>query len=248
MFRSTVSTGIGRLLLANCLALLPVGLSGQRVSPPYRAGWADVAVIGSAATIAAIPPALALPHGPPPCAPCDVGELWRVDRIAVHHADRNASRASDALLAGVVGGAAWASVRGVSAERARGDAAVMLEAAAWTGATTQWLKVLVHRSRPVLYTSAAPAAANLHDNRESFPSGHTSFAFAAATSYAVLAARQQLPHASRNSVLLMAGATGVGVLRVTAGQHFPTDVLAGAALGAGIGWLVAALHPTARPQ
>ncbi len=39
------------------------------------------------------------------------------------------------------------------------------------------------------------------------------------------------------------GASGVGVLRIDSGSHFPTDVLAGAALGAGIGWLVATVHP-----
>jgi len=45
-------------------------------------------------------------------------------------------------------------------------------------------------------------------------------------------------------VLLYAGALGVSVLRVAAGKHFPTDVLGGAALGTGIGWLVAKVHPT----
>jgi membrane-associated phospholipid phosphatase len=27
------------------------------------------------------------------------------------------------------------------------------------------------------------------------------------------------------------------------GKHFPTDVIGGALLGSGIGWLVAAVHP-----
>src|SRR2546427_2994218 len=40
-----------------------------------------------------------------------------------------------------------------------------------------------------------------------------------------------------------AGAVGVSALRVAAGKHFPTDVAAGAALGSGIGWLVATIHP-----
>jgi len=30
---------------------------------------------------------------------------------------------------------------------------------------------------------------------------------------------------------------------VFAGKHFPTDVLAGAVLGSGIGWLVPTIHP-----
>src|SRR5437667_347521 len=52
----------------------------------------------------------------------------------------------------------------------------------------------------------------------------------------------QLPHRARNAVLLYAGAAGVAALRVIGGKHFPTDVMGGAALGSGIGWLTATVH------
>src|SRR2546422_2189805 len=81
------------------------------------------------------------------------------------------------------------------------------------------------------------------ESQQSLPSGHASLAFAAATSYLVLARRQHLRHRRRNAILLYAGAVGVSALRVAAGKHFPTDVAAGAALGSGIGWLVATIHP-----
>ncbi len=245
---ASASAGSGppsRHIVGLVLALtLPVALPAQRA--PYAAGWGDVAFVGGSGLLAVLPPALRLPHGPPPCAPCDPAGLWGIDRWVVHPVDARASRASDVLLVGVVGSAALVSVVGVPADRARGDAAVFLDAVAWTGAATQWLKVLVHRSRPVLYTAGAAAAAGEHESRVSFPSGHTSFAFAAAASYAVLARRQRLPHATRNSVVLFLGAAAVGALRLGAHQHFPTDVAAGAVLGGGIGWLVATLHPTIR--
>src|SRR5207249_5722685 len=76
------------------------------------------------------------------------------------------------------------------------------------------------------------------------PSGHASVAFAAATTYWVLARRERLPHRTRNTIFLYAGAAGVAALRVAAGKHFPTDVLAGAALGSAVGWLVPTIHPT----
>lgn len=112
----------------------------------------------------------------------------------------------------------------------------------WTAASTEWLKVLVRRKRPVLYTSDAAAAAGDPENQQSLPSAHASVAFAAATAYLVLARREHLRHRTRNALLLYAGAAAVSTLRVVAGKHFPTDVVAGAALGSGIGWLVPTVH------
>jgi membrane-associated phospholipid phosphatase len=144
----------------------------------------------------------------------------------------------------VAGGALLAAVSGVGPTRARGDVVVLANAVAWTSAATEWLKVGFHRARPALYRDGAVQAAAEATNRKSSPSGHTSTAFATAVAYTTLAQRQRLPHATRNSVLLLGGATGVGTLRVLGGKHFPTDVLAGAAIGSAIGWIVARFHPT----
>src|SRR6266566_867710 len=122
---------------------------------PYRVTWWDAGSVGAAGALALIPVALNLPHGPPPCAPCDPASVPGIDRSALHNASANA--------------------------------VVLLNSLAWTQATTAWLKVLVHRSRPVLYTADAPAAASRPENRQSFPSGHASLAFAAATTYLVIA-------------------------------------------------------------
>jgi membrane-associated phospholipid phosphatase len=229
------------------LGVVSLPLAAQQAStpappPPYRVTWAGLTATAGAGLATALPAVLGLPRGAPPCAPCDPAGLPGIDRWAVGYRGRTAAPASDVLLAGVAVFGGAASVLGVSAERARGDAAVYISALGWTGAATEWLKVAVHRSRPVLYGSDAVAAAHSHESRMSFPSGHTSMAFAAATSYLVMARRQHLPHAGRNAALLYAGAAGVGVLRVAAGRHFPTDVAAGAILGTGVGWLVAHLH------
>jgi len=149
---------------------------------------------------------------------------------------RGAGTGSNVVLLGVVGGGLWAS-------GTRGNAAMVVNAFAFTSLTTEWTKALVHRSRPILYTAAAPSVAGDRDNRRSFPSAHTAAAFAVATSYAVMAHRQHLPHATRNDVLLFSGAAGVGALRVAAGRHFVTDVVGGAVLGAAVGWLTAKVFP-----
>ncbi|HKW42104.1 MAG TPA: phosphatase PAP2 family protein [Gemmatimonadales bacterium] len=233
--------------LASCVVALRAVVAQAPPPPPprYRVIWWDAASVAGGGALAAIPEIAGLPHGPPPCAPCDPASLPGIDRAALHTFSGPAGTTSTVLLAGVTAFAALASTVGVDGPQVRGHAVVFANALAWTAATTEWLKVLAHRSRPVLYTAAAPAAASDRDNRRSFPSTHAAAAFSLATAYLVMARRERLPHRARNAVLLFGGAAAVAALRVAAGQHFPTDVVAGATLGGGIGWLVARVHPTA---
>jgi len=226
-------------------ALASVATAGslRAQDAPYRAGWPDAAAMAAGGVLALLPVPLHLPSGSAPCAPCDPASLWSVDRIAVHLPDRTADAASTVLLLGIGGAAGLGSVWGEDRPHAVRNAAVFTDAMAWAAAADQWVKVVVHRSRPILYTSEAPDAANSHENRESFPSGHAELAFAAATAYVVIARRRHLPHATRNAILLYAGAAIMGALRVTAGKHFPTDVLGGALLGSAVSWTVATVHP-----
>ncbi len=88
-------------------------------------------------------------------------------------------------------------------------------------------KQLVSRSRP--HTGHIPPVRRLHQPplTTSFPSGHSASAAAFATGVAL-----ESPAAAVPVTLL---AAGVAVSRVTTGAHFPSDVLAGTALGVGVG-------------
>jgi len=241
--RTRRAAGPTALLFALGVGLhLPVPADAQISGPVYTAGWADaVAVLAGGGLVLAstqvTPPAAT-------CAPCDPATLPGIDRWVVGANSSAARTGSDILVFGVIGGGALASVTGMDRDRARGNAAVFANAVVWSTAASEWLKLAFHRERPVLYTADGAAAAEDPDNRQSMPSGHATVAFASATAYAVMAARQHLPHAARNTALLYVGATGVAALRVAGGKHFPTDVLAGAALGSAVGWLTARLHPT----
>ncbi|HVH66231.1 MAG TPA: phosphatase PAP2 family protein [Gemmatimonadales bacterium] len=246
MRRSIVALASSAIALRAAVAQAPVPVPSP---PPYRVTWWDAATIAGAGTLAAIPVLAGLPHGPPPCAPCDPASLPSIDRAALHTFSGPAGTASTVLLVAVAGFGGVASTEGgggIWGPRVRGHAVVFANALAWTVATTEWVKVLAHRSRPVLYTAAAPAAASDRDNRRSFPSGHSAAAFSVATAYLVMAQREHLPHRARNAVLLFGGAATVAALRVAAGQHFPSDVVAGAAVGSGIGWLVTHVRAIAR--
>jgi len=210
----------------------------------YRVSAWDAASVAAGGVVALIPDAAGLPTGPAPCGPCDPTSVPSIDRAALHNASGGANTASSVLLLGVAGLSGLASLDGATAPQVRGHVAVFANSLTWTLATSEWLKVLVHRNRPVLYGAPDPAAVADRDNRRSLPSAHASLAFAAATTYLMIAQREHLPHRTRNAILLYAGALGVAALRVAAGKHFPTDVAAGAALGTGMGWLAARLHPT----
>jgi membrane-associated phospholipid phosphatase len=109
-------------------------------------------------------------------------------------------------------------------------------------------KRLVARPRPYVYNEdprvVAYAMAEGTDSHLSFYSGHSATTFAAAAASGYLFAQSTEDIRARTAVwtagLLLAGATAD--LRVRAGKHFPTDVLTGAVVGAGIGTLVPWLH------
>src|SRR5437773_8740125 len=191
--------------LAAALVLLPVAASSALAQAPYSLRWGDAVSVFAAGVTAFIPEAMKLPKAAPSCAPCDPASLPSIDRSALHTFSGSAGTASSALLVGVVGFAGLASLDGATAAQRRGHVAVFANSLAWTLAATDWMKVLVRRKRPVLYTADAAAAAGDPNSQRSFPSGHASIAFAAATSYVVMAQREHLPHRGRNAALPYVG-------------------------------------------
>jgi undecaprenyl-diphosphatase len=125
-----------------------------------------------------------------------------------------------------------------------GAAASYAEALLYTYAAKNCIKYFFPKARPYAYYSSALPGELLEDADESFPSGHAALAFAAATSFAVMSLRAAGDAPA--TPWLVAGAyvlaAGEGALRVASGEHFAGDVVAGAALGAGIGYLATSLH------
>src|SRR3989475_9530583 len=164
-------------------------------TPLFRSvTWGDAASVATAGVLYVLPGALGLPHGAPSCAPCDPATLPGVDRWALRPVSATGDVASDVVLAGVAGFTAFASLQDLPAQQWHGNFAVLASAASWTAASTEWLKVLVRRKRPVLYTSDAITAATHPEDQQSLPSLHPSLAFSAATAHLVVGRRQHPPH------------------------------------------------------
>lgn len=114
-----------------------------------------------------------------------------------------------------------------------------------TGGMKNTLKGLVTRNRPYMYFDDPPlSAVEEGDHLNSFPSGHTAYAFNGAV-FAGYVFSEYMPESPWKTPVI-AGALGAaavtGVLRLCGGSHFLSDVLAGAAIGSISGFAVPRLH------
>lgn len=108
-------------------------------------------------------------------------------------------------------------------------------------------KLAVNRTRPYMYYDASTFPEDDIDEGDwanSFPSGHSTIAFASAT-FTSYTFSKYFPE-SKWRIPITAGAysmaIGVAALRLSSGNHFMTDVLAGATIGTLTGILVPWLH------
>jgi len=92
------------------------------------------------------------------------------------------------------------------------------------------VKNMINRPRPYQAYPNEIKTYSFTDGK-SFPSGHTTLAFATATSLALEYKKWYI------TVPAFAWAASVGYSRMTLGKHYPTDVAAGAIVGIGSGYL-----------
>lgn len=214
---------------------------------PYRIRWEvdlPVVALGGAGLLGGLvgyhPPACLPPCTPPPGMPA-------VDRAVVGNYAPRAHAIANVLVLTAV---AAPLVLDLVDTRTRGfaeDTFVLGETLLLTQGLTQLTKSAVDRDAPLVYArDVARSDLESADAGRSFFSGHTSTSFAAATAYAVTFWRRH-PTTPWRFVVLGVGealATSVALLKIEAGYHYPTDVVAGALVGAGLGLLVPTLHGT----
>jgi membrane-associated phospholipid phosphatase len=190
----------------------------------------------------------------------DTGRLLPIDRAAITQTiDTSADAFSNGGLYSALGFALFDSIASgfrSGRQAALVDATMYSEAIAFSWGLTNLAKIGFRRPRPIAYIERDraiqggqdPATYNNRstDSTLSFYSGHTALT-ASVSAAATYLAFARSPHTMRPWGTLAGGVvltSFVAVERVRGGAHFPTDVIAGALAGAGIGMLVVHLHRT----
>jgi membrane-associated phospholipid phosphatase len=235
------------VILAALLLLSPVPNSAQS---PYETDLAgDAALVTTGFTSLGI--SFYLDHQVMPLTEEEVAGLSKdrinvLDRWVCSRWSPKASKASDIVVSSVLLSPLAMLMSGRIREDAGTVGLMYAETLAFSLAGAFLTKGLFKRIRPAVYNPDVPMDYKVGNSeaRKSFYSGHTTMAFSAAV-FTAKVYSDFYPDSDWRPVVwatTLSAASTVGVLRMLAGKHFTTDVLAGAATGAFLGYLVPAIH------
>lgn len=193
-----------------------------------------------------------------PQQPQDSSKLLGIDEIALHQDDKTAGPLSTVgLFASIAFAAGDAIATGARLDKKAmlADLVIYSETLSISLATTNLAKLTVRRPRPSAYQKQeqldaqygrenAPSITDT-DSGMSFYSGHTALVASVASTATYLAFVRAPKGSPRPWITMGVGAAMtafVGIERVRASAHFPTDVIAASTAGIGIGLLVPHLH------
>ncbi len=168
----------------------------------------------------------------------DPHQIVFLDRFAVHYRSSSADRVSNILCPVAIGFPFFFS----DPSSFHVDLLMNLEAHVLSQGVVRLCKGLFPRARPFVYQSST----RILDRSafQSFFSGHTTSAFTAVVLAGVVYQKRH-PKSQKAKWVWISGlamASGVAVTRVASGEHYLTDVLVGAGVGALSGMVVASLH------
>lgn len=219
--------------------------------PTYRLSWEiDLPILAVAGPIT-FAWLLAPEATSPDCATeangflCDPEDVNAIDRGAAGNYDPSWSEGSNYAWIGTSAALLATVFVAEDFAPALNDLVVGTEALAITSALGALTTLATGRARPKVYSPAAPAAERAGGEQAlSFFSGHVA-TIATVTTYTFTTLYKRNVHPVVTWGALGVGAVGTGVVaagRILGGNHFPTDVFMGAAVGTAVGFLVPALH------
>lgn len=171
-------------------------------------------------------------------------DIWKVDRHATFRWSPKSAIASDVVMYSSI---VLPSLLFINKDirKERYVSLLYAEALVLNMGLTALIKELAQRKRPFMYNPDAPMDKKLQkDAMRAFFSGHTSITATSSFFMAQVFADFHPNSKWKPVVWTSAGILPAiaGILRYTAGKHFPTDIVVGYAVGATIGVLVPHIH------
>ena len=239
-----------RSLLLSIALLSAPALSSAQEKGPYEVSWGlDGPAMGATLGVVAVGTALDDSLSIPTQAEIQNLQGWQIndfDYWATDFSSKSVSGISDVLVLTCLAAPGFMTLVD---DRMRGDmwtiAAMYLETGLLATFLPSFGKGTVERYRPYAYNNSTPAdVLYSNETKRSFFSGHSTWAFASMTFLASVYSDYYPESDYRSTVwaISMTTATTVGALRIFSGAHFPTDVLTGAAVGIGVGYLIPLIH------
>jgi hypothetical protein len=178
--------------------------------------------------------------------PADVQTLHREnvfgpDRFAIDLSCSGHASASDITRNGAIALPIFLAGSSIRWKTLYEDMVMYTESVLFLEGFTMFCKGVFRRPRPYAFRSTGPISVY---GASSFFSGHTAAAFNGAV-FAGTVFQKRYPDSPWVVPVWIIGlsmATTAAIFRVTSGNHFPTDVLAGAVVGSVTGWLIPHLH------
>lgn len=168
-----------------------------------------------------------------------------LDKAATDNYEEYAGGISDVLLFGSLSMPLLACVTTNHNSEMPAVGIMLLEGFFINDAVTNFFKTGVQRYRPFAYNENVPLEAKLNPNvRYSFLSGHTSMTAMLSVFSAKVISDYHGDFKLKPLVwgVALAIPAATGYMRYKAGKHFPTDIAAGYALGAAVGYMIPELH------
>ena len=172
-------------------------------------------------------------------------DIFAPDRFAVDCSNRGTAAASDMGVAMCIGLPLLATMCAGDWQSVNQDMILYAESVLLMQGMTLLSKAVFYRPRPYAYRLAELSRLPLPKRAEhSFFSNHAAAAFNGAV-FAGTVFQRRYPESPWVKPIWIGGmtvATLTAIFRVTSGNHFPTDIVAGALVGSLTGWLIPYLH------
>ncbi|MEM8907100.1 MAG: phosphatase PAP2 family protein [Bacteroidota bacterium] len=178
-------------------------------------------------------------------------DIWAFDRGATSQFSNGSATVSDYLVYGSFAVALTHYIPKKGRNEGWAIGGMLVQAYLINDGITNVIKGMAQRYRPFAYNPEVEIDTKLSSSsRSSFPSGHTS-GTAMATFFTAKVYSDLYPDSKWKPLVWSVAAilpAATGYFRYQAGKHFPTDVIAGYALGAIVGVGIPHLHRRANPS